>query len=71
MRYGYEFEARKIAMRWLNTNLDWFNKNGVFLEKYNVVQPDKPPTKGLYPSQIGFGWTNSVFERLCKEFIDK
>ena len=40
------------------------------LEKYNVVQPDKPPAKGVYPSQTGFGWTNAVFERFCQEFID-
>jgi len=69
-RYGYNEEARRIALKWLRTNLDWFNKNGVFLEKYNVVQPAKPPSKGLYPSQTGFGWTNSVFELFCQEFID-
>lgn len=70
-RYGYHDEARRIAMKWLNTNLRWFNRHGVFLEKYNVASPDKPPVKGLYPSQTGFGWTNAVFERLCREFIDK
>jgi alpha,alpha-trehalase len=70
-RYGYHEEARRVALRWLKTNLDWFNKNGVFLEKYNVVQPDKPPAKGVYPSQTGFGWTNAVFERFCQEFIDE
>jgi alpha,alpha-trehalase len=69
-KYGYEEEAREIAMKWLRTNLNWFNKHGVFLEKYNVVQPNKPPSKGVYPSQTGFGWTNSVFELFCKEFID-
>jgi alpha,alpha-trehalase len=68
-RYGYHDDARRIALKWLHTNLDWFNKNGVFLEKYNVVQPDKPPAKGVYPSQTGFGWTNAVFERLCKEYV--
>lgn len=70
-RYGYHEDARRIAMKWLRTNLDWFNKNKVFLEKYNVVQPEKPPAKGVYPSQTGFGWTNSVFERLAQEFIDE
>jgi len=70
-KYGYEEDARRIAMKWLRTNLDWFKEHGVFLEKYNVVQPHKPPAKGAYPSQTGFGWTNSVFERFCQEFIDK
>ncbi|QQS20022.1 alpha,alpha-trehalase [Candidatus Saccharibacteria bacterium] len=71
MQYGYHEDAERIAMKWLRTNLDWFNEHGVFLEKYNVVNPDKPPQKGVYPSQTGFGWTNAVFERFCQEFIDK
>lgn len=69
-RYGYHDDARRIAMKWLRTNLVWFNEHGVFLEKYNVVSPGKPPAKGVYPSQTGFGWTNAVFERFCQEFID-
>lgn len=69
-RYGYHQEAQRIATKWLKTNLTWFNKEGVFLEKYNVVSPDKPPAKGVYPSQTGFGWTNAVFERLCRDFVD-
>ncbi|MEK7153408.1 MAG: trehalase family glycosidase, partial [Patescibacteria group bacterium] len=50
-RYGYEQDARRIAMKWLKCNLQWFNEHGVFLEKYNVVSPDKPPLKGVYPAQ--------------------
>lgn len=69
-RYGYHDDARRIAMKWLKNNLDWFNRHGVFLEKYNVVDPEKPPVKGVYPSQTGFGWTNAVFERLCRDYID-
>ncbi len=69
-RYSYHEDAKRIAMKWIKTNLDWFNKNHIFLEKYNVVEPSKPPLKGVYPSQTGFGWTNAVFERLCQEFID-
>ncbi len=71
LRYGYHDDARRIAMKWLRTNLSWFNTHGVFLEKYNVVNPEKPPNKGVYPSQTGFGWTNAVFERFCQQFIDK
>lgn len=70
-RYGYHAEARRIAMKWLKANLWWFTTHGVFLEKYNVVSPEKPPLKGVYPSQSGFGWTNGVFERLCRDYIDK
>lgn len=70
-RYGYHQDAKRIAMKWLKTNLLWFEEHQVFLEKYNVLQPHKPPVKGLYPSQTGFGWTNSVFEVFCQEYIDK
>lgn len=70
-RYGYHDDAKRIAMKWLRTNLNWFNKHHVFLEKYNVVDPTKPPMKGVYPSMTGFGWTNAVFERFCQEFIDE
>jgi alpha,alpha-trehalase len=70
-RYGYHADARRIATKWLSCNLEWFNKNGLFLEKYNVVNPANPPQKGLYPSQTGFGWTNSIFERFCHDYIDR
>jgi len=70
-RYGYHQNARRIAMKWLKTNLDWFTEHHIFLEKYNVANPEKPPAKGVYPSQEGFGWTNAVFERLCQDYIDK
>lgn len=69
-RYGYHENAKRIAMKWLSTNTNWFEKHGEFLEKYNVVDPAKPPMKGVYPSQTGFGWTNAVFERLCQDYID-
>ena len=70
-RYGYHADARRIALKWLKCNLWWFNKHGVFLEKYNVVNPTKPPVKGVYPTQAGFGWTNAIFERFCRDYIDK
>lgn len=69
-RYGYHTDAKRLATKWLKTNLLWFRQQHVFLEKYNVVSPDKPPLKGLYPSQIGFGWTNALFERLCQDYVD-
>ncbi len=71
LRYGYHQDAKRVALKWIKNNLDWFNEHHVFLEKYNVVNPDKPPQKGVYPSQTGFGWTNAVFERFCQQFIDK
>jgi alpha,alpha-trehalase len=71
LKYGYHEDAKRVATKWLKNNLDWFNEHRVFLEKYNVVNPEKPPQKGVYPSQTGFGWTNAVFERFCQQFIDR
>lgn len=67
-RYGYNKEAERIAIAWVRTNLNWFNRHKVFLEKYNVVNPTKHPVEGLYPSQTGFGWTNGVFVRFAEDF---
>ena len=71
LQYGYQEDARRIAMKWLRNNVQWYSQYGNFLEKYNVVSPGKPPAKGVYPSQTGFGWTNAVFEYFCKEFVDE
>jgi len=63
-------KAKRIAFKWLRTNNNWFLVHKVFLEKYNVIQPAKPPVEGVYPSQTGFGWTNAIFERFCQDYID-
>lgn len=68
-KYNYTKDAERIALKWLKTNLEWFTKHGVFLEKYNVVKPQKPPTDGLYPTQTGFGWTNAIFVHLAREYL--
>ncbi|MFZ1075362.1 MAG: trehalase family glycosidase [Minisyncoccia bacterium] len=69
-RYGFHAESKRIALKWLQTNLNWFTAHGEFLEKYNVVHPAEEPAKGLYPPQTGFGWSNAVFERLCRDYVD-
>lgn len=66
--YGYDEQAHRLAVKWINTNLAWYKKHGVFLEKYNVVNLRKRPLEGLYPSQTGFGWTNAVFVKLVNDF---
>ena len=67
-RYGYHAEAERIARKWVSTNLEWFDKHGVFLEKYNVVNPKKHPVEGVYPSQTGFGWTNALLVKFANDF---
>lgn len=67
-RYGYEAEAKRIAQKWVKTNLSWFKAHKNFLEKYNVVNIRKKPVDGVYPLQTGFGWTNAVLVRFIKDF---
>lgn len=69
-RYGYHEEARRIARKWLRVCLDEFLSKGEFAEKYNVVHPKRPPVEGVYPSQTGFGWTNSIFMDLAQRYLD-
>ncbi len=67
--YGYSLEAQRIARKWIRTCLNTFERDGVFLEKYNVVEPTKEPVEGVYPNQTGFSWTNAAFYRLCQDFL--
>ncbi len=69
--YGYYDEAELVARTWLTNNLEHFVKNDVFREAYNVVDPNLPPKPGLYPPQLGFGWTNAVFIDLAKKFLSE
>lgn len=67
--YGFYDEADLVARTWLSNNLEHFAAHGVFREAYNVVDPNLPPKPGLYPPQLGFGWTNAVFVDLAKKFL--
>ncbi|MEX0749143.1 MAG: trehalase family glycosidase [Candidatus Saccharimonadales bacterium] len=67
-RYGYEELAARIAHRWLHNNLQGFINSGEFFEKYNVVDIAVPPKDGVYPNQVGFGWTNAVFAQLVRDY---
>lgn len=67
--YGYHHEAEIIVRSWLGNNLEHFDKHAVFREAYNVVDPNLPPRPGLYPPQLGFGWTNAIFVDLAKKFL--
>lgn len=68
--YGYKEQAKRISLKWLKNCNDWYLKHGELQEKYNVVNPKLEPTKGLYPSQTGFGWTNGVFVYLANRYAN-
>lgn len=66
--YGYFEDARRIAQKWIKNNLIAFEKDGIFWEKYNAVDPTKRPKDGVYPQQKGFGWTNAIFVALSQRY---
>lgn len=61
MNYGDVNLASQIAENWTNLNSKVYLQTGKMMEKYNVVDLDKPGGGGEYDSQDGFGWTNGVF----------
>ncbi len=63
-RYGYGNAADEARERWLALNRRTFEATGRMMEKYDVMNPDRPAGGGEYPTQDGFGWTNGVALRL-------
>ena len=69
LRQYNQFElADQVTQRWLNRNRDVFQQELKLVEKYDVMDLNRPAGGGEYPNQDGFGWTNGVFQRLNAEF---
>lgn len=58
--YGYIDDAKRLALKWLNTVNTVFKEEGRNFEKYNVIDGGRS-VPDRYPDQPGFGWTNSIF----------
>ncbi|WP_375416740.1 alpha,alpha-trehalase TreF [uncultured Hymenobacter sp.] len=67
-RYKQRPLADTIARRWIRLNSRVFAQTGKLLEKYDVVNLNKPAGGGEYPLQDGFGWTNGVLLRLLNRY---
>ncbi len=67
-QYGFSYQAAEIAKKWIATNLHWYESHGEFIEKYNVVNPERSPHDGMYPSQAGFAWTNAIFVFYARKY---
>jgi alpha,alpha-trehalase len=63
-RYKQQPLADTIAHRWVRLNSRVFLQTGKLLEKYDVVNSNRPAGGGEYPLQDGFGWTNGVLLKL-------
>jgi alpha,alpha-trehalase len=66
--YGEKILPAKIAERWFMLNKKIFEQTGKLMEKYDVVNSNKPGGGGEYPSQDGFGWTNGVLLALMHKY---
>ncbi|MFS1702212.1 trehalase family glycosidase [Alteromonas sp. AMM-1] len=62
MQYGYNDLAQLIMQRWNSLMAAHFASHGVILEKYNVVNPASAVGGGEYEVQLGFGWSNGVYQ---------
>lgn len=64
--YGFGKLAREIMQRFVSTIEFQFTEQGVMLEKYDVCEPHKQAGGGEYEVQLGFGWTNGVYQRFTR-----
>ncbi|MCX5787714.1 MAG: trehalase family glycosidase [Elusimicrobia bacterium] len=67
-RYGFHEDADRVSIHFLSMVLKEFIAHHAIVEKYDVVRRTSQLAAGLkfgYGSnEIGFGWTNAVFEEL-------
>ena len=62
--YGQNRLAETIACRWMANVSRVYRSTGKLIEKYDVIETNKPGGGGEYPTQDGFGWTNGVMLKL-------
>lgn len=65
--YGHAKLAEKVKKAWVTTCVSSFERDHKLVEKYDVVNPDRPGGGGEYTLQDGFGWTNGVLAVLLDE----
>lgn len=61
--YGYRKYADIIRSRWMHLCESEFNRTGVLFEKYNV-EDSHTSHGGEYLNQVGFGWSNGVYQAM-------
>lgn len=67
-RYGETALATEIVGQWMTTVERSYAATGMLYEKYNVEE-GLAAGGGEYPNQIGFGWTNGVYQALANPEI--
>ena len=67
-RYGYRSDADRVARKFIALVTKEFEEHGGIVEKYDVKRRESDVAAdirfGYSANQVGFGWTNGVFEEL-------
>jgi alpha,alpha-trehalase len=71
-RYGYHEDADRLAIAFLSTVSENFHRDGTIREKYNVETASATTQiqVGYASNEIGFGWTNGVFQCLLHQLSE-
>ncbi len=73
-RYGYTEAADRISVEFLSMILESYLKRRALMEKYDVERRSASLDRlkfGYHSNEIGFGWTNAVFEILYERLPPK
>jgi alpha,alpha-trehalase len=67
-KYGYNADADRISYEFLSTVAENFRRDGVIVEKYNVItrSSEAHAELGYHMNVVGFGWTNAAFLELLR-----
>jgi len=65
-RYEFNKDADRVSYEFLSTVAENFRRDGVIVEKYNVVtrSSEAHAKLGYHMNVVGFGWTNAAFLEL-------
>lgn len=65
-KYGYNTDADRVSYEFLSSVAENFHRDGVIVEKYNVVtrSSEAHAELGYHMNVVGFGWTNAAFLEL-------
>jgi alpha,alpha-trehalase len=70
-RYGYDKEAERISMEFLQLVDKEYRRQGFIVEKYDVVSGGSNVAQNIHfgysANQAGFGWTNAGFTHMFDE----
>jgi alpha,alpha-trehalase len=68
--YGYAEIAQRLAHKFIQLQLDWFDRTGTLWEKYNVVAGNLDCPRERYPVVPLHGWSSAAVAYLGRKLFD-